>query len=67
MSDDVDKCNETSLIIEDAKIREIRRKACIDPGVPGECDRCGENSLRLIFGYCAPCRDKYKLDGTRTI
>ncbi len=33
----------------------------IQPGEPGECDLCGEESGRLINGACAPCRDKYKL------
>ena len=31
------------------------------PGEPGECDRCGEESLRLVNGNCARCRDKYGL------
>lgn len=33
----------------------------IQPGVPGECELCGEWCGRLIEGACAPCRDKYKL------
>ena len=33
----------------------------IQPGVPGECELCGEWSGRLIGGVCAPCRDTYKL------
>jgi hypothetical protein len=31
------------------------------PGKPGECDLCGEHSMRLVDGVCAPCRDKHKL------
>lgn len=31
------------------------------PGVPGDCDYCGEWSSRLVGGACAPCRDKYRL------
>lgn len=33
----------------------------IQPGIPGDCDLCGEWSGRLIGGACAPCRDKYRL------
>jgi len=34
----------------------------IPQGKPGECDLCGEYSMRLVGGACAPCRDKYGLD-----
>lgn len=30
----------------------------VPAGVAGECDDCGEDSPRLIGGYCAPCRDR---------
>jgi hypothetical protein len=30
-------------------------------GTPGDCDLCGEWTGRLINGYCAPCRELYKL------
>jgi hypothetical protein len=33
----------------------------IPPGEPGDCDLCGEWSVRLIAGICAPCRDRYRL------
>jgi len=33
----------------------------IPEGSPGECDWCGEDSLRLVNGYCARCRDENKL------
>ena len=47
---------------EAAHIAEIRRKAAeIPKGIPGECERCGEPSWRLVGGACAPCRDKFKL------
>lgn len=26
-----------------------------------DCDLCGEHSMRLVQGACAPCRDKYHL------
>ncbi|MAW99561.1 MAG: conjugal transfer protein TraR [Sphingomonas sp.] len=28
-----------------------------DPGQPGECAECGDDSPRLVGGRCAPCRD----------
>jgi hypothetical protein len=31
------------------------------PGVAGECERCWEESARLINGVCARCRDKHGL------
>jgi len=30
-------------------------------GAPGDCDLCGEHSMRLVQGACAPCRDRYRL------
>ena len=39
------------------RIAQVR--ADIPPGVPGECDLCGEWSGRLIDGACAPCRDRH--------
>lgn len=40
-------------------IRLNRRE--LAPGKPGECDLCGQHSMRLVDGACAPCRDKHKL------
>lgn len=28
-------------------------------GKPGDCETCGEHSMRLLEGMCAPCRDLY--------
>ena len=33
----------------------------IKPGKAGECELCGEHSMRLIDAACAYCRDRYKL------
>jgi len=30
----------------------------LDPGVPGDCELCGEWSGRLINAACAPCRER---------
>lgn len=47
--------------VELAELIEMARKP-LAPGVPGECDTCGEWSGRLVRGMCAPCRDRYKID-----
>lgn len=35
--------------------------AKIPEGTKGDCDLCGEFTMRLVEGACAPCRDKYRL------
>lgn len=57
--DDCDLTDEREAVLVAAKIRES--SGDIAPGVPGDCDLCGEHSGRLIGGACAPCRDKYRL------
>jgi hypothetical protein len=57
--DDADKTAERIEAEEAEAIAKIREAARIDPGIPGECDTCGEWSGRLIKGMCAPCRDRY--------
>jgi RNA polymerase-binding transcription factor DksA len=62
MADEADVTGERMAIQEAADIAAIRRKAeAIEPGEPGECERCGEDMPRLINGVCAPCRDRHKL------
>jgi hypothetical protein len=34
--------------------------APFDPGVPGECDNCLNDSPRLVKGICARCREPKK-------
>lgn len=60
--------DEADIAQVDIEIEEKRRKkyyadlaASIPKGEPGECIRCGEESLRLVNDVCARCRDKYKL------
>ncbi len=57
--DDIDRAQERALYDTANAIARAARD--IQPGEPGECDLCGEQSGRLINGACAPCRDKYKL------
>jgi hypothetical protein len=59
MADDIDRANDYAQTLLDAQIADQRKD--IKPGIPGDCDLCGEWSGRLIDGACAPCRDKYKL------
>ena len=42
-----------------AKAQEAVRAMPV--GVAGECNRCAEESPRLVRGVCAPCRDKFNL------
>ena len=59
MSDIIDAASEREEAQRQEAIQQCRHE--LPPGKPGECDMCGEWSGRLIFGVCAPCRDKYRL------
>ena len=62
MADEIDLAQEREQIATTSALNRIREQAArIDPGEPGECDRCGEQSPRLIRGTCARCRDKWRL------
>lgn len=59
----VDEADKAEQRIEEAVsdgINEASRAVAAMPvGEPGECSGCGNESLRLVNGYCAPCRDRY--------
>jgi hypothetical protein len=57
--DDIERATDYAMRHTEAAIAAAAKD--IQPGVPGECDLCGEESGRLIGGACAPCRDKHKL------
>jgi hypothetical protein len=59
MADEADRGNDRAQEWLDDQIAASRRT--LDPGNPGDCDKCGEHSGRLIFGNCARCRDRYRL------
>ena len=62
MADLADITAERMEVQEAADLAQIRLKAQqMEPGVCGDCERCGEFSWRLVGGACAPCRDKFKL------
>lgn len=62
MTDEVDRAEEDSEFLMDAQVKDIHSKVSkIPPGTPGECDKCGEESPRLVEGNCCRCRDKFKL------
>ena len=62
MADIADVTGERMEVQEAADIAANFRKAAeIPKGIPGECERCGEDMPRLINGVCAPCRDRHKL------
>jgi hypothetical protein len=50
--------------LREQALHEARLRAAakpLEPGVPGDCELCGEWSGRLVRGACAPCRDLRKL------
>ncbi|MBU0705047.1 MAG: conjugal transfer protein TraR [Chloroflexi bacterium] len=53
--DDADRADVIAALTLQAQIKAARRD--IDPGVPGDCDTCGQPSGRLIGGQCAWCRE----------
>ncbi len=58
MADVADMANDLALAALDRSIRAAR--APIPIGVPGECSDCGDDSLRLVMGRCARCREPKK-------
>lgn len=62
MADEADMANDHIEKMEERNIAAIRAAAAeIPEGLPGICDSCEEESGRLVFGFCAPCRDRFKL------
>lgn len=62
MADIADRANDAAEAELQRNLRNARvGEYTLPPGVPGECDLCGNDSLRLIDGACGRCRDFYKL------
>ena len=62
MADPADKAGDDIEQIENAGIEAARTAAAnIPTGQPGQCYNCEEESLRLVGGACARCRDRYGL------
>lgn len=60
--DDADRAQMDAEAVEAARAKKrAGARYKMPEGVPGECDFCGEWSGRLIKGFCAPCRDRYRL------
>lgn len=59
MADEVDIANDN--IEREKAMWNATLHYDIPQGTAGVCNRCEEDSPRLIKGVCAPCRDKYKL------
>jgi hypothetical protein len=56
-----DACDMANDVVQAALDRGIRAaRAPLPIGVPGDCTECGDPSLRLIMGRCAPCREPKK-------
>lgn len=59
--DDVDEATERNQRRVEEGIAKARSQPLL-PGYPGVCSYCGEESLRLVLGGCAACRDKRGLE-----
>lgn len=59
-----DLCDRAQPAIEAELERHLaaHRSMPIPEGRPGECDLCGVQSLRLVDGCCARCRDAHRLN-----
>lgn len=60
MADNIDLAQEREELERQAALAALPSPK-LQPGVPGDCDFCGEWTSRLVGGACAPCRDRYKL------
>lgn len=56
MADEADRAQEQEEILTHVMVQSARSAPFIR-GEPGECERCGDDSPRLVGGQCAPCRD----------
>jgi hypothetical protein len=56
MADEADRAQLNEELEREAMIRSAASAPFV-PGVPGECERCGDDMPRLVGGLCAPCRD----------
>ncbi len=62
MPDIADEANDVVQQAADLAIaKAVASAKAILPGIPGDCDLCGEWTSRLVGGACAPCRDRYRL------
>lgn len=58
MADEIDTTNDRLMNETARALQAVQDSAArIPKGEPGECVGCGEYSLRLVEGVCAPCRD----------
>jgi len=55
MADDIDRANEYAELLREQALKAPRPEMA--KGKPGECEWCGEESPRIVKGYCARCRD----------
>lgn len=60
--DEADISDERIEIARQWGLHQAQLKAhAIPVGMPGECDKCGEDRPRLVNGWCCFCRDKFKV------
>lgn len=58
MADEMDRAHEAEEHHRDLALAN-REPFTLLKGKPGDCETCGEHSMRLLDGMCAPCRDRY--------
>jgi len=55
VADNVDLAQHFADTLLASQIRAARQP--VPAGLPGDCEDCGDASLRLVGGRCAPCRE----------
>ena len=55
-ADEADRATDQAEPFLAAAIR--RHSHPLEPGVPGECELCGNDFPRLVRGACVPCRER---------
>lgn len=62
MADEADRAQ----ILEEAEREHgiLTSRRDLAKGEPGDCRLCGEYSIRLVLGACAPCREQAEKDQT---
>jgi len=61
----MDELDHAQKIIEEYEELAIKKASAMankmSKGEHGECELCGVWSSRIVYGACAPCRDRYKM------
>jgi len=66
VTDEIDLAQDRERIATEDAIRKVQKKAVLAPGVPGDCEECGEANQRIGGGGCSRCRDLEELKAKRS-